>query len=159
MINRRDFQLRYHLEKHIATTEMVSNNSPENLPIHFTRTQWMKRALTLPIGVSLQRLTQLSFSLANNIFSISKLYIEAKRTNRNLRLVVLTGTLGDIIEAHAVLPYLIAPDRDIIWLVKDKDILEFNPHIKKALSVTSYTETIFLNRILSFLEWTNLEIH
>ena len=80
--------------------------------------------------------------------------------HRRLRPIILTGTLGDIIAAQAVLNDLAGPQHDVIWLLKQKyrSILEFNPGLKTTLPVTSYTETIFLKNIFPFLDWKNLEV-
>jgi len=129
-------------------------------PTRLSAIQWIKRALSLNIIEIFRRTYGLLLSLTKNCFKIALLVHNSHKAGQNLKLIIMTERLGDIIAAHLTVSALKTDRQNIVWIVRKRfsDILQFNPYLNDILDVSSYTETIFLRYLFPKLDWKNLHI-
>jgi heptosyltransferase-3 len=91
--------------------------------------------------------------------NITRLY-RLRRDGAAMTAIILTGRLGDIIAAHAVLPALAAPGKRLIWLARPGyvGLLADNPALHAALPVTSYTEARLLRLLFRNTDFLDLHV-
>jgi heptosyltransferase-3 len=66
--------------------------------------------------------------------------------------------MGDIIAAEPVARHLKNTTEYLVWLVQPRyqDLLRYNPYLDAVQTVSSYTETILLRKLLPNIRWSNL---
>ena len=128
-------------------------------PVKFTLREWTKRGLSLHWREILRRILKLLVKTIKNYFVIQKLHQTAKNEGKSVLFIILTERLGDIIAGHPAAAGLEKPSQKIVWLVRDQyeNMLKFNAHISNIVTVSSYTETIFLRKIFKEYEWKDLQ--
>lgn len=120
------------------------------------------QAKRLGAGEASRRITGLAVSLPRNIWNIRQIQRKAVSDRKRLHLIVLVERLGDIVAAEPAVRTLRQPNGYYVWLTRNRfsDALRYATSVADTvLSVSSYTETILLRKLLHDISFIDLHVH
>lgn len=122
--------------------------------------RWIAGAARLRPREIGRRIAMLVANLPRSVAEIVALKKQAVAAGKNLRVVILTERLGDIIAAGSAVRSLKRSDEFLAWLVRPRFLaaVQANLDVDRAVAVSSYTETIILRWLFSRVQFTNLHI-